>query len=80
VRSGGKRCGLGEVRHFSGVRHSVVGYVTVAAWISNSQYCRQLYRLSPAVLCSCTAVDSTATTSDCTSAYSTILQRSCLRF
>jgi hypothetical protein len=27
VRSGGKRCGLGKVRHFSGVRHSVTGYV-----------------------------------------------------
>jgi hypothetical protein len=28
VRSGRKRCGLGEVRHFSSVRHSVVGYVS----------------------------------------------------
>jgi hypothetical protein len=27
VRSGGKRCGLGKVRHFGGVRHSVVGDV-----------------------------------------------------
>jgi hypothetical protein len=27
VRSGGKRCGLGEVRHFSGVRYLVVDYV-----------------------------------------------------
>jgi hypothetical protein len=29
VRSGGKRCGLGKVRHFGGVRHSVVGYVII---------------------------------------------------
>jgi hypothetical protein len=29
VRSGGKRCGLGEVRHSSGVRYLVVGYVTL---------------------------------------------------
>jgi hypothetical protein len=28
VRSGGKRCGLGEVRYSGGVRHSVTGYVT----------------------------------------------------
>jgi hypothetical protein len=27
VRSGGKRCGLSKVRHFSGVRYSVTGYV-----------------------------------------------------
>jgi hypothetical protein len=27
VRSGGKRCGLGKVRHFGGVRHSVVSDV-----------------------------------------------------
>jgi hypothetical protein len=29
VRSDGKRCGLGRVRHFGGVRHSVVGNVIV---------------------------------------------------
>jgi hypothetical protein len=28
VRSSGKRCGLGEVRHSGGVRYSVTGYVT----------------------------------------------------